>query len=74
MRVISENRTIDVPYEQSVIWYNARLRKIQADCHGRTYSLKINIEAGTDEAERIISEIRTAYAMGRKVYEIPEKG
>lgn len=73
MRVVSEDRTIDISYEQSVIWYHGGLKQIRAnwwDTH--EYILKSDVER--DEAKEILSEIRTAYAMGRKIYEIPEKG
>ena len=69
MRVISENRTIDVPYERSIICYHGVFRQIRADCYGNgdsavEYVLKRNVES--DEAEKILSEIRDAYSMGRK--------
>lgn len=73
MRVVSEDRTIDVPYEESVIWYHGGVKQIRADRGDMNeYILKSDVES--DEAERILSEIRMAYTMGRKVYEIPKKG
>lgn len=72
MRVISEDRRTDIPYEQSIIFYHGDCGQIIADCLFTNYVLKNKVKS--DEAEQILSEIRMAYAMGRKVYEIPEKG
>lgn len=65
MRVVSEDRTIDVPYEGSVIWYHGGVKQIRANCSAiNEYILKRNVES--DETEKILSEIRDAYSMGRK--------
>ena len=65
MRVISENRTIDVPYERSTIYYHGDFKQLRADCSAMNgHILKRNVES--DEAEKILSEIRDAYSMGRK--------
>ena len=72
MRVVSESRTIDISYEQSIIYYDSISKNIQADYYYEGYVLKENVTL--EEAKEILSEIRTAYTMGRKIYEIPEKG
>lgn len=73
MRVVSEDRRTDIPYEQSVIWYDNGFKQIMASCCDvNEYILKSDVES--DEAKEILSEIRMAYTMARKVYEIPEKG
>lgn len=66
MRVIGNNRTVDIPYEQSVIYYYGGFKQIRADYRdsGDGYILKSKVES--DEAEKILSDIRNAYSMGRK--------
>lgn len=72
MRVISEDRTIDVPYEKSVIYYHSILKEIRARLNDEDYVLKTNVER--NEAKNIHLEIIMSYATGRKSYKIPEKG
>lgn len=73
MRVISEDRRTDIPYERSIIYYHGGFKQIIADClSANEYVLKSEVKS--DEAEQIILDIRMAYSMGRKIYEIPEKG
>lgn len=67
MRVIGNNNTVDIPYERSAIYYHGGFKQIRADCYGDfddEYVLKSRVER--DEAEKILSEIRNAYSMGRK--------
>lgn len=65
MRVIDNNKMVDIPYERSTIYYHGDLKQLRADCSVMNeYILKRNVES--DEAEKILSEIRDAYSMGRK--------
>lgn len=65
MRVIGNNKMVDIPYERSTIYYHGDLKQLRADCSAMNeYILKRNVES--DEAEKILSEIRNAYSMGRK--------
>lgn len=65
MRVIGNNKMVDIPYERSTIYYHGDLKQLRADCSAMNgHILKRNVES--DEAEKILSEIRDAYSMGRK--------
>lgn len=65
MRVICNNKMVDIPYERSTIYYHGNLKQLRADCSAMNgHILKRNVES--DEAEKILSEIRDAYSMGRK--------
>lgn len=65
MRVICNNKMVDIPYERSTIYYHGDLKQLRADCSAMNgHILKRNVES--DEAEKILSEIRNAYSMGRK--------
>lgn len=73
MRIVSSDGSIDVPYENATLFVDSKGNIKYILSRDKEFALLLHEYKDRDRGLGVMKSIRDAYAMGRKVFILPEE-